>query len=68
MTFKQWLEKENKTVADVARDLNLTHCVVRTWAETDRVPSKENMAKIIAYTNGEVQPNDFYTDIQSHTL
>lgn len=60
MTFKEWLEKENKTVADVARDLELTHCVVRTWAETDRVPSKENMQRIVAYTKGEVQPNDFY--------
>lgn len=58
--FKQWLEKNNKTVAQVARDLGLTHCVVRTWAESERIPTKENMQRIVAYTNGEVQPNDFY--------
>lgn len=58
--FKQWIEKNNKTVADVARDLELTHCVVRTWVEGIRIPTKDNMQKIIAYTKGEVQPNDFY--------
>lgn len=60
--FKQWLKNNNKKVADVARDLGLTHCVVRVWVETDRVPSRENMQKIIAYTGGEIQPNDFYEE------
>lgn len=58
--FKKWILENHKNIADVARDLGLTHCVVRTWAEGIRIPTKENMAKIIAYTNGEVQPNDFY--------
>lgn len=60
MQLTQWLEKENKTVADMARDLCLAHPVVLRWSNGSRIPSKENMQKIIVYTNGEVQPNDFY--------
>lgn len=58
--LKKWLLDNGKTIADMARDLGLTHCVVRTWAESERIPTKENMQKIVAYTKGEVQPNDFY--------
>lgn len=68
MTLSEWLKKENKRVADMARDLDIAHPVVLRWFNGTRIPTKENMAKIIAYTNGEVQPNDFYADIQSHTL
>lgn len=68
MTLSEWLKKENKRVADMARDLDIAHPVVLRWFNGTRIPTKENMAKIIAYTNGEVQPNDFYTGVQSHTL
>lgn len=60
MKLKQWLKREKKTVADMANDLEITHCVARCWAVGDRMPTIENMQKIFAYTGGEVTPNDFY--------
>lgn len=60
MILKEWLKKENKTVADMSRDLNVIHSVVLRWTTTERIPTPENMQKIVEYTKGEVQPNDFY--------
>lgn len=60
MKLKKYLEKENKTVADMSRDLNIVHSVILRWANGERTPSSENMAKIVAYTKGEVTANDFY--------
>ena len=60
MTLSEWLKKENKRVADMARDLDISHSVVLRWSNKTRIPSNPNMQKIIAYTKGEVQPNDFY--------
>jgi transcriptional regulator with XRE-family HTH domain len=66
MTLIEWLKKENKRVADMARDMELSHPVVLRWSNGERIPTKENMQRIIAYTNGEVQPNDFYNTADSH--
>ena len=60
MQLIKWLNKENKTIADMARDLSISHTVVLRWAKYLRIPTRENMQKIVNYTNGEVQPNDFY--------
>lgn len=60
MKLQEYLDKENKKVADLARDLELPHPVVLRWAKGERVPRQDNMQKIFAYTNGEVSPNDFY--------
>ena len=60
MILKDWLKKENKTVADMARDLGISHSVVLRWASGERIPSSENMQKIFVYTKGEVTANDFY--------
>lgn len=58
--LKDWLNENNKTVADMAKDLGLRHCVVRTWVEGVHIPNGRSMSKVVEYTNGEVQPNDFY--------
>lgn len=58
--LKKWLKENKKTVADMARDLGLRHCVVRTWVEGVHIPNSRSMPKVVEYTNGEVQPNDFY--------
>ena len=60
MKLKEWLEKEHKTMADMARDLELEHPVVRAWVIGLKIPRPETMAKIVAYTKGEVTANDFY--------
>ena len=60
MKLKDWLSKENKIIADMARDLNLTHTAVRYWVEGLRCPRPYQMQKIVTYTKGEVTANDFY--------
>ena len=60
MTLKEWLKKESKTVADMARDLQMAHTIVLRWSKGLRIPSLENMQKIVTYTKGEVTANDFY--------
>lgn len=60
MKLKEFLEKENKTMAEMARDLNFSHTAVRLWVEGRRCPRTEQMQKIVAYTKGEVTANDFY--------
>lgn len=60
MTFKEWLEKENKPLIQAAQDLGVPYEYVRRYANERTIPNKENMQKIVAYTNGEVTANDFY--------
>lgn len=60
MTVNEWLKKENKKVAWLARRLEVRHCVARRWAAGEAVPSPKYMPKVVEVTNGEVQPNDFY--------
>lgn len=60
MKLKDWLNKESKTVADMARDLKVEHPVARAWVVGQKIPRPETMAKIVAYTKGEVTANDFY--------
>lgn len=64
--FYKWILEHNKTIADVARDFGVKHGVVRRWALGLAIPQARFMQKIIAYTNGEVQPNDFYNTAVSH--
>jgi len=60
MKLKEYLQTKKKSIADMARDFDVAHCVVRVWATGERMPTPENMQKIFAYTGGEVTPNDFY--------
>lgn len=58
--FYKWIKENKKTIADVARDFGVKHGVVRRWALGLAIPQARFMQRIVAYTNGEVQPNDFY--------
>lgn len=60
MKLKDWRKKENKNQDKVAEDLKVDQSSVCCWEQGKKLPDKENMQKIVAYTNGEVQPNDFY--------
>ena len=60
MTFKEYLEENNITLNQAAEDLKMPYEYVRRYANEGTIPSKENMQKIVAYTGGKVQPNDFY--------
>lgn len=60
MKLSEFIKCKEISVADMARDLNKQHCVVRRWVIGTKIPTAENMQKIIAYTGGEVTPNDFF--------
>lgn len=60
MRLHEYLAKENKKTSDLARYLSLPHTIVLRWVKGQRIPRPKNMRKIVAYTNGEVMPNDFY--------
>lgn len=60
MKLKEYLDRESKTMAEMARDLNFSHTAIRLWVEGQRCPRPEQMQKIVAYTKGEVTANDFY--------
>ena len=60
MKLQDYRKKENKTQVELAKDLGVNQSNITSWENGIKIPRPEFMQKIIAYTNGEVQPNDFY--------
>jgi transcriptional regulator with XRE-family HTH domain len=60
MKLYEWRKKENKTQQEVADALGVFQSVIQKWESGETIPRAESMQKIVEYTNGEVQPNDFY--------
>lgn len=44
----------------MATDLELPYEYIRRYVNENKIPRPETMAKIVAYTKGEVTANDFY--------
>lgn len=59
MTLTDFLNKYNMLQAEFAKSINETPMNVSRWVH-GTIPSPETMAKIVAYTKGEVTANDFY--------
>lgn len=59
MTLTDFLNKYNMSQAEFAKSINETPMNVSRWVH-GTIPSPEMMAKIVAYTKGEVTANDFY--------
>jgi transcriptional regulator with XRE-family HTH domain len=60
MQLKEWIEKNGKTIKEVADALGVSEMNVYRYISGSNIPRPENMQKITEYTGGEVQPNDFY--------
>lgn len=60
MKLQDYRKQENKTQEQVAEELGVAQSNIASWENGIRIPTKDNMQRIVAYTNGEVQPNDFY--------
>lgn len=60
MKLLEYRKKQNKTQKEMAELLMVSLIVYCSWEYGIRTPTKNNMQKIVAYTKGEVQPNDFY--------
>ena len=60
MKLIEYRKKEQMTQIDLAEALGVAQSNIVYWENGERIPRAEAMQKIVAYTNGEVQPNDFY--------
>jgi transcriptional regulator with XRE-family HTH domain len=60
MKLQDYRKQENKTQEQVAEELGVAQSNIASWENGIRIPTKDNMQRIVAYTKGEVQPNDFY--------
>lgn len=60
MKLEEYRKRENKTQVEMSKELDVSQGVLSAWELGNRTPSSTSMQKIIEYTNGEVQPNDFY--------
>lgn len=60
MKLSEYLEKNHKRPADLARALGVVHCMARRWCNGEAKPASRYMQAIFAYTGGEVTPNDFF--------
>lgn len=60
MKLKNFLDKKSISIQQMATDLELPYEYIRRYANENKIPRPETMAKIVAYTKGEVTANDFY--------
>lgn len=60
MQLKEYLLRNKIGVSEMAEKTGFSQSACSMWAANQRIPSKENMQKIFAYTNGAVTPNDFF--------
>ena len=60
MKLREYLEQNDISQSAFAREMDVSREAVRQWLKGIAVPPQGNMRQIIAYTNGAVQPNDFY--------
>lgn len=60
MKLKNWMIKENVSREHLAKFLNTTVQAIGYYVNEQKIPRLETMAKIVAYTKGEVTANDFY--------
>lgn len=60
MKFSEYLKSTGKSIPDAAKELVVTVEAVRFWDKGIKTPSSDNMTSIFKWSNGMVQPNDFY--------
>ena len=60
MKLDIWMKKKNVSREILAKHLGVTVQAVGYYANGQKIPRPETMAKIVAYTKGEVTANDFY--------
>ncbi len=61
MTFDAYCKKRELPDAQVALELDCTPECVRLWRKGQRIPRSVSMARIEAWSGGEVTAADFYS-------
>lgn len=60
MKLKHYLQKIGKSSYRASKELGCNRQSVLNWANGLTIPGPVLMAKIVRWSNGEVQPNDFF--------
>lgn len=61
MQFKDYMKQNKKTLKECAAEIGVSIPTIHRYASGVRKPLPKNMLKIIQWSNGQIQPNDFYT-------
>lgn len=60
MKLEKYIEITGKSLKQASDELNFSYEDVRRYCKGIVIPRPENMKKINEWSNGSVQPNDFY--------
>lgn len=60
MKLKTYINQQKKTLIQTSKELGVPYEYVRRWSLGLVIPRPEQMSKIVTWSGGEVQPNDFY--------
>lgn len=60
ITFVEWVKKSGRKKALIAKDLKIELTSLYRYLSGDRVPSKDVMGRILAASDGQVDPACFY--------
>ena len=61
MTLMEFIVLLDKSVDEVAKELNTTAATVSRWQNGKSIPTRQQMTKIMHWSRGNVMPNDFYS-------
>ena len=62
MTLKQFLNLQKISMKEAAAQLSVPYEYIRRYINEGVIPSKDRMLRIVAWSKGAVQPNDFYEE------
>ncbi len=62
MTLKQFLNLKRISMREAAEQLGVPYEYIRRYINEGVIPSKNRMKQIVSWSDGIVQPNDFYEE------
>ncbi|MBQ9236249.1 MAG: helix-turn-helix transcriptional regulator [Alphaproteobacteria bacterium] len=62
MNFLKYLKEENIKQEDAAKELETSQANISRWSRGVTIPRIGKIKKITAWSNGEVQSNDWYDE------
>ena len=60
MKFNEFLKEEQLSIARFSKQTGLNEATVTKWKYNGVIPRKPEMLVVYKFTQGRVQPNDFY--------
>ncbi len=60
MQLLEFIKDKQITQEQAAKELGVPQATVSYWVRGVKIPTPDNMKKIVEWSKGEVQPNDFY--------